>query len=193
MKTLKLKLVLLAIAGWFVGSAAHAQTFNITYTGNNSDATGQVNVVNGIAVSGFLDVTSGANQGTYNLVSLTSPLINGEPQDGGQEQTLSIPGSDQIFDDVVNPLDNPFLTGAGLEFANNTTSAGFNMWGNGTDSYSLFDSSASTYDVDSGKATIEEAPEPSVWLLMAGGVGVLLFLQSRRGRFLPAGRPWEII
>ena len=73
MKTLKLQLALVACAmGMAVQS--HAQMYDIIFTGGSSAANGQIDVVGGFATSGYLDVTAGANQGTYNLVSLTSPL-----------------------------------------------------------------------------------------------------------------------
>ena len=165
-----------------------AQTYDITFTGNGgSAANGQINVVGGIATSGFLDVTAGANQGTYSLVSLTSPLITGSPQDNGNIQTMVFPGgNDQIFDNVVNPGSNPFLSDEGLEFANDNTSAGFNFWGNGPGSYSLYDGGINAADssiinfVDNGIATITPVPEPAT-LTLAGlsGLGVLLLRRRR--------------
>jgi len=72
MKTLKLQLALVACAmGMAVQS--HAQMYDIIFTGGSSAANGQIDVVGGFATSGYLDVTAGANQGTYNLVSLTRP------------------------------------------------------------------------------------------------------------------------
>jgi hypothetical protein len=153
-----------------------AQLFNISFTGGVSAGNGQIDVVDGIAISGYFNVTEGANQGTYNLVSLTSPLINGDPV--GDTQTLVISGNDQIFDDVVTPNSNPFLTDDGLEFANND-SIGFNLWGNSPGSYDLFDAD-NVYVIDSGIATIAPAPEPATVSLVAGGLLGLLALRRRK-------------
>jgi PEP-CTERM motif len=183
----------LCAAGLLIGfttvNQLQAQTYDITFTGNGgSAANGQINVVGGIAISGFLDVTAGANQGTYNLVNLTSPLINGSPQNNGAIQTLVFPGgNDQIFDNVVNAGSNPFLTDEGLEFANDNTSAGFNFWGNSPGSYSLYDGGINAADnsiinfVDNnGTATITPVPEPAT-LALAGlsGLGMLLLRRQR--------------
>ena len=160
MKTLKLQLALVACAmGMAVQS--HAQMYDIIFTGGSSAANGQIDVVGGFATSGYLDVTAGANQGTYNLVSLTSPLITGG--------TPSVPsvrftdGTDLIFDNAVNVSSDPYLTDNGLVFANDHL-VGFNLWGNSPGSYSLFDVSgppdAHVYVIDNGTATITPGPVP---------------------------------
>jgi len=160
MKTLKLQLALVACAmGMAVQS--HAQMYDIIFTGGSSAANGQIDVVGGIATSGYLVVTAGANQGTYNFVSLTSPLISGGTP--SEPSVRFTDGTDQIFDDVVNVSSNPYLTGDGLEFANDHL-IGFNLWGNGPGSYSLFDVSgppdAHVYVIDNGTATITPGPVP---------------------------------
>jgi len=154
---------------------SHAQLYNITFTGGSSAANGQIDVVGGIATSGYLDVTLGPNQGTYNLVSLTSPLIT-----GGSPSVPSIrftDGTDQIFDNAVNVGSNPFLTGDGLEFANDHL-IGFNLWGNGPGSYSLFDVSGPPdvheYIIDGGTATIAPVPEPTTAGCLLLGLGALV-------------------
>lgn len=179
MKAWKLKIVS-ALATLAFASAAQAQNFDITYTGTNFTANGQIDVSAGLATSGFLDVTAGPNQGIYNLVTLTSPLVNGVSNGNG---TLVLPTADQIFDDVVTPASNPFLDDNGLEFANDL-STGFNLWGNAPGSYSLFDSSSagSVYLVDNGTATIAAVPEPSTWALGLIALGAFGLVGLRRNR-----------
>ena len=160
-------------------ACAHAQVFDITFTGSQSAATGQIDVVSGLAASGSITVTSGANQGTYNLVSLTSPLINGAAQ--GNAQTLVLTGGDQIFDDVVTPGSNPFVTSDGLEFANDD-SKGFNLFSNGSNSYTLFDTGPGVYVIDNGAATLTATPEPSSWGLGLCAFGFLGLLGAVRAR-----------
>ena len=170
--------LLIAVTSFAFAGLAQAQTFDISFNGSTSTAIGQITVVGGIATSGYLDVTAGANLGTYNLVSLTSPLINGTPGIG--TQTLRIGGAnDQIFDDVVNTSSNPFLTGNGLEFAN-STAVGFNLWGNGPGSYSLFDAD-NVYIIDGGAATLTPAaaPEPSSWAIGLVALGGAFYLRRR--------------
>ncbi len=162
---------------------AQAQVFDINFTGSQSTATGQIDVVGGLAESGSLTVTSGANQGTYNLVSLTSPLINGEPQEGGAAQTLVLVGGDQIYDDVVTSGSNPFVTSDGLEFANNDNT-GFNLFSNGPGSYTLFDTGPGVYVTDNGAATLTATPEPASWALSLGAFGFLSLFGAMRSRLV---------
>jgi hypothetical protein len=111
-------------------------------------------------------------------VSLTSSLIT-----GGSASVPSVrftDGTDQIFDNVVNAGSNPFLTGNGLEFANNNQ-VGFNLWGNGAGSYTLFDVSGPplthVYIEDGGTASIVAVPEAANMLggLSALGYGLVSF------------------
>jgi hypothetical protein len=173
------KLLLATIASLVFAGAAQAQILNISFSGSQINATGVVDVVNGIAINGSLTVTTGSDQGTYNLVTLNSPLINGESQDGGAVQTLRIAGgNDQIFDDAVSFGSDPFLTGDGLEFANDQ-SIGFNLFSNGPGSYTVFHASATNYVIDSGTATAA-VPEPSTWALLLGSFAGLAFVSRYR-------------
>jgi PEP-CTERM motif len=174
------KLFLAAIATLAFVGVGQAQILDVSFTGAQSSAFGQIDVVNGIAISGSLTVTSGTEQGTYNLVTLNSPLINGDPADNGAIQTLRISGgNDQIFDNAVAVGADPFLTNDGLEFANDTT-IGFNLFSNSPGSYTLYHASAIQYVIDTGTATATAAvPEPSVWALMLAGLGFLALARYR--------------
>jgi hypothetical protein len=165
MKKQKLKLTIMAVA---LGLAAQSQAalYDITFSGGSSAGSGEIDVESGVAVSGFFDVFAGVNQGTYDLVGVTSPLIN------GVGLTLVIPGGNQTFDDVVNAGSNPFLTGDGLEFAN-SDSVGFNLFGNGPGSYDLFDTGNGQYVIDGGIATLTAAVPESNWTTTSAGLAAL--------------------
>jgi len=183
MKKQKMKLALMVAAmGAAVQSQAAIETYDINFAGGGYSASGQIYVENGYATSGFLDVTAGADLGTYALVSRTSSLIN------GVRLTVRIAGAhDQIFDDAVSLNSNPFLTGDGLEFANDH-SIGFNLWGNNPGSYSLFDASQNTYNIVAGIANLAAVPEPETTTKYAGLSALgLVGLVSIRRKFLTVG------
>ena len=157
--------------------------FFTTFSGSVSTASGELDVVGNIAVSGYLDVTSGANQGTYSLVSLTSPLIT-----GGTPSVPSIrisDGTDLIFDNIVNAASDPFFDSNGLAFANNNT-IGFNLWGNSPGYYSLFDVSGTPpgheYIQDNGTATLAPVPEPASITLISVFAGLSILLRRSKVR-----------
>jgi hypothetical protein len=175
-RTLMVAAIVLAVQ-----AQAAISVYDISFSGVSSAASGQIDVAGGLATAGYLTVTAGPNQGTYNLASLTSSLIT-----GGSPSVPSIrftDGTDQIFDDLVNPSSNPFLTGNGLEFANNNV-VGFNLWGTGAGSYTLFDVSGppltSVYSEDSGTASIVAVPEPATMLPGLSALGYGLFSLRKR-------------
>jgi hypothetical protein len=179
-KIQKLQIAIILVAT-VLAVQAQAQVYLLSFTGSVSAANGQIDVVGGVATSGYLDVTLGDNQGTYNLVSLTSPLITGG--------TPSVPsvrftdGTDETLDNLVNVSSNPFLTDNGLVFANDHT-IGFNLWGNGPGSYTLFDVSGSpiphVYLADNGTAILVQVPEASVTTMFAFFMGLSLLMVTVR-------------
>lgn len=179
--------LLVTVAALGLGvSSSQATLFELSFNGGSSAATGQIDVQGGLALSGYLTVTAGPDQGTYNLVPLGSPLINGVVTP--QFSTLRIGGrDDETFDNVVNVGSNPFLTTiGGLVFANNTT-IGFNLWGNGPDSYQMFDSGPGIYLNDSGTASLVSVPEPSLAALAV--LGGLLGAGTLRRKHSPSRAP----
>jgi hypothetical protein len=74
MRKLQLAIMVGALA---VAVQARASWSDITLTGSGSDANGQINVVNGSAISGFLNTTAGTDVGSYTLipVSEVSPMV----------------------------------------------------------------------------------------------------------------------
>ena len=157
-----------------MGLAIHAKAtlYDINFNGSGYVANGQINVVSGVATSGFLTVTAGYDLGTYNLVPLGSPLITGIVTP--TFSTIRISGGDQIFDDLVFPSSTPFLNGNGIEFANDL-SVGFDIWGNGDGSYNIYNADVNHYGYPPGTATIALAPVPEASTVIAGLLLLLPF------------------
>jgi formylglycine-generating enzyme required for sulfatase activity len=89
----------------------------ITFTGGGSAANGQVFFVGNTATSGFLDITTGTNMGTYTL----------SPGSGTNAGFL--------WDGLIFPASDPFIDVDGLLFTN--SGHALNLFGNGPGSYSL--------------------------------------------------------
>jgi hypothetical protein len=165
------------VSALFVAAQARATLYDIAFTGSGYAAHGQIDVAGGLATSGHLTVTAGNDLGTYYLAT------------GGPSVRVG-GGTDLIYDNVVNPSSDPFLDGNGLAFAlNNVLSStpGFNLWGNGPGSYTLFDASVTEYNAANGTATISLAavPEPSTMisgalLLLPFGASTLRVLRRNR-------------
>lgn len=162
---------------------SHAGFYDLTFTQTGgptpdfpilTNAVGQLEVVNGFAISGFLNVTSGPGA----PISLT--LVG----DSGNNGYF-------LWDSVVNVGSNPFLTTTGgLEFVNGNTQ--FNMWADGPGVYELWgnipgDGQTSAYGNNykpaaMGTATLTEAvPESSATVAMLGAA--LMGLVAVRRRF----------
>jgi hypothetical protein len=164
------KIAAVAVAA-FITTAAQAQiyTYDVTFTGGSSAANGQIEVQSGLAIGGFLTVTEGPNQGTYQLVP-GSGVFNAGRVNGG---------SDLIVDNLVNPAADPFLDDNGVAFEAADKSIGFNLWGNSPGSYSLWDAGGPiapyTYVIDNGMATLTltSVPEPASVGLLGLGIAVL--------------------
>lgn len=169
MKKQKLQLAILVVA---MGMAAQLQAawYDLSFTGGSSVASGQIDVVDGLAVNGYLDVTAGANIGTYDL------LLGGP-----SEQTfVTSDGTDLNYDNKVTLGSNPFLDVYGLAFAdgpaNTAGVVGFNLFGNGPNSYSLFGDPPWGAPYVNADATLVAVPEPVSTTKVAGisALGVLL-------------------
>jgi hypothetical protein len=196
MKKQKLKLAIMVVAmGMAAQSQAAIQTYDLTFnqTGESdqygnatppsvTDAVGQLNVDNGIAISGTLSVLSGPDKGSYNLVAGT--------------------GNDGVFayDNIVFPqLQNGgFLDStAGLLWSVTGVagnSSEMNMWYNPgsqfsqpAGSYSLW-GAPPTYNPEAyGIATLVAAPEPVSTTQFAGLSALGLLLVTMRRKFSVAG------
>ncbi|HEV2438361.1 MAG TPA: PEP-CTERM sorting domain-containing protein [Verrucomicrobiae bacterium] len=170
-----LKIAAVALAA-FITTAAQAQiyTYDVTFTGSISAANGQIEVQSGLAVGGFLTVTMGPNQGTYQLVP-GSGVFNAGRVNGG---------TDLIVDNLVNPAADPFVDSNGVAFEAADQSIGFNLWGNGPGSYTLFDAggptSPYTYVADNGVATLTLTPVPEPTSVALLGLGIAAYALRRR-------------
>jgi hypothetical protein len=175
----QLKLLVIA-AAMVITVQARASLYNITFTdGGANEANGQIDVVGGVAVSGFLNVTAGITLGIWNLYS------------GGPTPFYS-PSGAFIVDNVVNPSLIPFLTNNGLLF----TSGGYelNLFGNsGPNDYSFYANLSGynpaiglPFNTLPGTATISAAvPEPTTviagaLMLLPFGIGVIRSLRKDR-------------
>ncbi len=184
------------------GSAdAAQQDFNFSGTTSQGSYAGTVSldVENGYAVSGG-GVISGAGLGTEDFTLVTANTPGAIDDGGGAFQFRSNGGDDLIGVDDAVPL-----TGNGILFAANPsmpTYGGnllFGAYANGDGSYSSFFYGTSStgfrfYEQGSPatiSASVPAAPEPGVWALMLGGVGILgsmlRFAQARRREDEAAG------
>jgi hypothetical protein len=186
-------------------TAAVAQTYSFTFTGNGGmDATGTVNIVGGVAVSGSIFVTGVPLEADPSMLVSASGNLVPDPGAPSSETLINHDGDDIIFDNEVNLSNDPVLDGNGLGFASgpyqdsshyNTL---INLWGNGPDSYTLFVAEA---DVDSNgnvigdpqwvyasdtdnspsnPVTLIPVPEPSTFGLVSAGLLGLLALRRRK-------------
>jgi len=167
------KIAAVALAA-FITTAVQAQiyTYDVVFTGSVSAANGQIEVQSGLAIGGFLDVTVGPNQGTYQLVP-GSGIFNAGRVNGG---------TDMNVDNLVNPGADPFVDSWGVAFEAADKSIGFNLWGNGPGSYTLFDAGGAvtpyTYLADNGVAILTPVPEPTSIALL--GLGIAAYAVRRR-------------
>lgn len=121
-------------------SVSHAGLYGITfYDPNNGDsASGQIDVVGGYAVSGYLDVTTGAASG-YDWTLYTAGGSTTYPSDilspkGGFDYDNAV-----YLDSTTNPQynDNSSLDVYGLLFTHSSGDE-LNLWGNGGGSLTLY-------------------------------------------------------
>jgi hypothetical protein len=177
----KLQMTIIATT-LIIAVQAHAQLYDLTFTGAyGTDASGQIDVVGGLAVSGYLELT-GNNQGTYTLC----------PGGPGSTYVLGYGEYSSIsYDNLVFPDSDFFLDELGLGFADGPEGAdgtqGFMLWYNGPNcayNYAMFG------DVgDGGNATLTPAPaavpEPSTCVagaLMLLPLGIGAFRTFRKTR-----------
>jgi hypothetical protein len=153
----KLQLAIMAVV-LIMAVQARASWYDITFTGGGSAANGQIDVVGGVAISGFLDITAGGNSGTYALT----------PGSGSNGQF--------IWDNLVNPANVPFVDNAGLYFTGGGIQVNlFSTTGYGY-GYSLYGyPPAWVPQVDNGTATISLAAVPEPTTMIAGALLLLPF------------------
>lgn len=170
---------IIAVAALVMAIQAHATPYTITFTGGGSSASGEIDVVGGLAVSGYLDVLTGANTGVYDLV-------------GGAAGVFKLSdGTYLSYDNVVNVGSDPFIDDTGLAFADGPAQTagtiGFNLWSNGPGSYTVFGDPPWGSPYTSGTATLTVATDnPNGSPVPDGGMtvsllgGALIGLQTLR-------------
>ena len=141
---------------------ARASLYDITFTGGGSAANGQIDVVGGVAISGFLDITAGGNSGTYALLP-------------GAGNYSTPPGWQFTYDNAVNPASDPFVNNSGLLFTSG--SIAINLFSeNAAPGYGLYGYPPQwSPSVDNGTATISLAAVPEPTTMIAGALLLLPF------------------
>jgi hypothetical protein len=155
----KIQLAIMA-AAMVIAVQARASLYDITFTGGGSTANGQIDVVSGLATSGFLTITAGPQMGTYALLP------------GGPGVTTSPLGNFNTDSQVFTAAPTFFLDSWGLLFTDGTVE--INMWGNSPGNYSLWGAPPQwSPQVDGGTATLTAVPEAST--MIAGALLLLPF------------------
>jgi hypothetical protein len=156
MKKLHVNLgILTALAMSTLSITAWADNYDISFTAATSDATvatGQITVLDGVAVGGTLDVTSGPDSGNYTLVTGS----------GGDSSfvydNLVDPASDVSFIDSTGGL---LWSVSGILGNNTEMNLWFNPvaeWGAPADSYSLWGGDSGNYSLEAyGTASLSPA------------------------------------
>jgi hypothetical protein len=93
---------------------AKATLYDVEFTGGGSSASGQIDVVGGVAVSGSLDITAGPAQGVYSLYTWN----------GGGTSSVRIDGGTDLIVDNIVVNSSPFFTGDGLAFISSAYTGG---------------------------------------------------------------------
>ena len=131
------KQLLVAVAAMALTSGkVSAASFAFTFTGSDGTvARGLLNETGGIATAGSGTITSpGLAVHTQNIYLLPGGPSVFSYRFGG--------GTDLIADNILNPVNNPYLTYNGLDFNvgsptydTSHNGVGFNLWGNGPNNY----------------------------------------------------------
>lgn len=184
-----MKLSVVATAGLALllsGTAAVAQTYDFTFTGNNGmDATGTFDIVGGVVQSdssiSVINVPLEAGSPPYTTASGNFLTAGGDVRD--------FDGDVITYDTVVNPLSNPIFDSTGVTFASsiingNISSAPaasdggtpvydtlINIWGNGPGSYTMFVGEANPADLNPDGTLI--AGRDAQWVYVYGESGTM--------------------
>src|ERR1035437_4260804 len=154
----KLQLTIMAAVS-VMAVQVYAIPYNITFDGGGSSAVGQIDVVGGLAISGYLNVTTGPAQGTYSLYTWSG---------GGVSSVRVGGGTDLIVDNVVNVGAIPFFDVYGLAFVNQPEGIDFSLnYGN---VYNLAGFGPVGYAVPNatGTATLTAVPDGGMTVALLG-------------------------
>ena len=179
-KMRKIPIVFAVVLGLAAQTYATPTTYDITFNGDGSVASGQIVVDGGVATSGYLDVTAGWGIGDYTLYTWTGPVVSSVRVSGG---------TDLIVDNLVNVGSYPFLDIYGLAFVSNLpppqpsegmdlsldSGTTYNLGGYGIDGYG--DPNAD------GVATLTAVPDGASTVLLLGfGLAALGVMGLQRNR-----------
>jgi hypothetical protein len=161
---------------------ALAQMYDFTYTGSYFQATGTLDLVSGLAVSGSGTLTY--DNGTVTTTPITlfplNPAMEGNISgDGIRSNGTDLNG----LDNLVFPGSNPLLDGAGLIFWMGSTAPAAALADTGThpnfgtvDAYNIYSSGSyasigvlgGPYTIDSGSFTLTSVPDGGTTLALLG-------------------------
>jgi hypothetical protein len=190
-RTIIVAVAALLLAGLASSATASIITYDFTFTGyNGMDATGTINILDGVAQSGSINVTGVPVEASpLTLVSAAGSLL---PASGATD-VRNHDGDVITFDNLVNLANDPIVNGNGLCFGSgqygpNNYNTLINLWGNSPGSYALFVGEAQVdgngnvigdaqyvYHWENGSLTLTTpTPEPATMsLLVLGGLAML--------------------
>lgn len=187
LKNMKIQKLQLAIMVGAMGMAAQSQAamYDITFSGSGWYASGQIDVVNGVATSGNLDVTYGSTTIDYGYLAIGTGIVKDNDGDNLPiGDNLISPSAADFVDQngllfVQNPINGDGSSPAGMYLSadqNNGYVPNLNGYGNAPAGWGW-----GNPNVD-GTATLVSVPEPESTARFAGfsAFGLLGFLTLRR-------------
>jgi len=187
-------------------TAAMAQTYNFTFTGNSGiDASGTLTFLGGNVQSGFINVINVPLEANP---SITTTATGNFLTAGGDVRDLD--GDVVTYDTFANSSGNPIFDGTGVAFASGPAGSDggtpvydtvINIWGNSPGSYGMFIGEANPADLEpdgtlipgrdaqwvyvydeTGNTTLTlvPIPEPTTLSLLSAGLLGLLAIRRRK-------------
>lgn len=152
-------LTLAASAALLSAAVANAETYEFTYTGNSMQATGVLEVFNGIATAGSITVTGTAMDGTYSLFAGAG----------------NSPSDQFLFDNAVNADGEQHLTDAGLLFLRGPEEINLSAMAPGSYKLAAWNNGLTE---DEGSFIMNVVPGPGAMALL--GLGGMVASRRRR-------------